>query len=420
MTTRQRIYALLPVYVLLLPSRCELDACSEDACLSAETGHAWKAKWTTASNVPSQVDWMSASYEHPRTDCEINGSMLFHRHGVLAPGECRDVTTKDSRIWGPSAWYTLHVLAHNWPDSPSQMHVSRCVDFVESIATMVPCGGCGYHAQLFDMLNEANNGVSHPACFGSPGESTCQSAKAACSGREKLIHLFVRHHNFVSNFTRPCRQRWSSRQAQSQYAFGLACTSQDAVGADLEQASEVCNTKLPSRDVQVFGPSLWRWLNIIAVHWPGKAFQAFPESCVKFLQALPYMVPSEEYKRHFRSFERLNEALDGASDLSCFGAENQSRCQRLQEACAEKDGLLSYFTRLRNYIESSRASGSRRLTVEQVRASHSKQHLCAQNIWWHGADEGPFSMRPQEGQPDPEFPTPSKLGTHSDWNSIFK
>ena len=62
--------------------------------------------------------------------------------------KCKFHNTSDPRVFGKYIWKTLHIIAHNYPKSPSDKEIKHCKRFVTSFPYMLPCEHCGC-----DLLN---------------------------------------------------------------------------------------------------------------------------------------------------------------------------------------------------------------------------------------------------------------------------
>ena len=62
---------------------------------------------------------------------------------------CGIVPSGDPRVFGPFTWETFHVMAQNYPQTPNQVTITQCQNFVNAIPYMIPCSQCGYHFQKF-------------------------------------------------------------------------------------------------------------------------------------------------------------------------------------------------------------------------------------------------------------------------------
>lgn len=48
----------------------------------------------------------------------------------------------DPNIWGPHAWFFLHTIAINYPDSPSKEMIKNYKNFIASFIEIIPCNTC--------------------------------------------------------------------------------------------------------------------------------------------------------------------------------------------------------------------------------------------------------------------------------------
>ena len=48
--------------------------------------------------------------------------------------------TSDPRIFGPIIWPGLHIMAENYPEKADKGHKKACVNFLEGLPWMLPCG----------------------------------------------------------------------------------------------------------------------------------------------------------------------------------------------------------------------------------------------------------------------------------------
>jgi hypothetical protein len=46
------------------------------------------------------------------------------------------------RVWGPSLWKVMHILAFNYPLTPSRAHVTAYYQWFKSLCTILPCRHC--------------------------------------------------------------------------------------------------------------------------------------------------------------------------------------------------------------------------------------------------------------------------------------
>ena len=59
--------------------------------------------------------------------------------------------------WGPAAWNTLHVVAHTFPDAPTQKEREDLHSFLKLFGQHLPCPKCRTH--FVQLLNERLTGA---------------------------------------------------------------------------------------------------------------------------------------------------------------------------------------------------------------------------------------------------------------------
>lgn len=57
----------------------------------------------------------------------------------------------NSRIWGPSLWFIMHILTLNYPLHPKPHHVKAYYNFFRSLCTILPCATC--RKEFCEMVN---------------------------------------------------------------------------------------------------------------------------------------------------------------------------------------------------------------------------------------------------------------------------
>lgn len=82
--------------------------------------------------------------------------------------------TKNSKIWGPSCWLTLHFFSMYYPENPTQNDIENHTRFLNILPTVLPCKECSEHFRL--SLNEYN-------------------INEALQSRKKYIELIYKLHN---------------------------------------------------------------------------------------------------------------------------------------------------------------------------------------------------------------------------------
>jgi FAD-linked sulfhydryl oxidase len=77
---------------------------------------------------------------------------LFCIPSTLSSGpniDCSRFSTRYPAVFGPPVWWTLHVFAHNYPDTPSRERRDGCASFLQGLPSMLPCNLCAEHFQEF-------------------------------------------------------------------------------------------------------------------------------------------------------------------------------------------------------------------------------------------------------------------------------
>ena len=139
---------------------------------------------------------------------------------------CGIVPSGDPRVFGPFTWETFHVMAQNYPQTPNQVTITQCQNFVNAIPYMIPCSQCGYHFQKFIEEYLSNN----PRAFHSQSE---------------LIQFFVEAHNNVSKYTNPNREPWTVQDAAKKYTAMNTCFHNSGWGGPELCKSVDCSHKVP-------------------------------------------------------------------------------------------------------------------------------------------------------------------------------
>ena len=116
--------------------------------------------------------------------------------------QCDYVSTVDPRVFGPELWRSLHRIAQNYPDNPSEDTQKHAVAFLESLPYMLPCSHCGCDFLLY--LEENN-------------------LKKMCSSKKNLVKFLVDAHNRVSNHLDPNKKQWTVEEANRVYSKERVC-----------------------------------------------------------------------------------------------------------------------------------------------------------------------------------------------------
>ena len=138
-------------------------------------------------------------------------------------GYCGHVNTDDARVFGPPIWSTLHMMAQNYPDKPSETTKEECGNFIKSLVYMIPCSKCGNHFKSFVKLNEQLAGEEDARCMGASGESRCEDVNTICTSKENLVSFFVRAHNNVNEHVHPGMDRYTVEDATSEWTDKHVC-----------------------------------------------------------------------------------------------------------------------------------------------------------------------------------------------------
>lgn len=112
------------------------------------------------------------------------------------PPDCGPLLSADPRIFGPPTWLCLHIMAENYPQTPTVEMRAACLMFLFSLAHMLPCKRCGDHFRTF--LRD-------------------HDVVQATGGRDSLVALLVDAHNNITAHTRPNQPAYPTACAKQQY-----------------------------------------------------------------------------------------------------------------------------------------------------------------------------------------------------------
>ena len=62
-----------------------------------------------------------------------------------------------TKMWGPAMWVTLHVIAANYPNNPTQEQKNNYKAFFISLGNILPCGYCRESYKFFSKLIPIDN-----------------------------------------------------------------------------------------------------------------------------------------------------------------------------------------------------------------------------------------------------------------------
>jgi hypothetical protein len=142
---------------------------------------------------------------HPKHKIKRKSFMKHHatkkRHSYTKKN-CDYVTTADPRVFGPELWRSLHRIAQNYPQNPSEDTQKHAVAFLEAIPYMIPCSHCGCDFLMY--LEEHN-------------------LKKVCASKEDLVKFLVDAHNRVSSHLDPKKKQWTVSEANKVYSKERVC-----------------------------------------------------------------------------------------------------------------------------------------------------------------------------------------------------
>ena len=111
---------------------------------------------------------------------------------------CTLLPSSDPRIFGPTVWQTLHVLAACYPEHANRDRQRHCRRFMFALSYMLPCRHCAKHFREYLRKNDL---------------------RGAVCARESLVSFLVNGHNFVSRHTRPDQAPYGINCAKRQYSY---------------------------------------------------------------------------------------------------------------------------------------------------------------------------------------------------------
>lgn len=146
----------------------------------------------------------AAMHTSEAAGCIVGGDLNDHVSPLVpGPGRCVSArTTADPRVFGPTVWKALHLMAQNFPTSPNNATQHACSSFLSGLPYMLPCNHCGFHLQQY---------LGH------------HGAGGACDSQLGLVALLVGAHNAVSRVTHPCRAPFTVEDAARLYSTQDVC-----------------------------------------------------------------------------------------------------------------------------------------------------------------------------------------------------
>ena len=163
-----------------------------------------------------------------KTVLNSQGEIGWHlaENGIPRPGACSDGSTpelqqtSDPRIFGPIIWPGLHIMAENYPEKADKYHKKACVQFMEGLPWMLPCGHCGSH--LLKRESAAEDESIEELIEDEEAKITKRrNLRKACSGMKHLRTYLVGAHNNVSQNNK--KTIWTSEDAQQKYCQIPVC-----------------------------------------------------------------------------------------------------------------------------------------------------------------------------------------------------
>lgn len=145
--------------------------------------------------------------KHTKKHAKKRASFMKHhatkkKHKYSTKKKCDYVSTVDPRVFGPELWRSLHRIAHNYPETPSQETQKHAIAFLDALPYMLPCAHCGCDFLLYLEENDL---------------------KQVCSNRENLIKFLVDAHNRVSAHLDPNKKQWTVEEAKKVYSKERVC-----------------------------------------------------------------------------------------------------------------------------------------------------------------------------------------------------
>ena len=121
---------------------------------------------------------------------------------------CPEVPSVSPEVFGPPLWYSLHVMASNYAERPSEERRGACEAFLSSLPAMLPCRLCEQHLRT--------------------GVADAGAVAAACQTRDSLARFLCELHNGVN--ARSGKDTCSCDDAVQRYASAPLCRARDGGG----------------------------------------------------------------------------------------------------------------------------------------------------------------------------------------------
>lgn len=92
---------------------------------------------------------------------------------------CSSLSTARPEVFGPVTWYSLHILAQQYPDRPDPSRIQACTGFVASLPYMLPEASSAAFFQRYT--------IDYPG-----------SLQGICAGGAQFRQFFCNAHNAVN------------------------------------------------------------------------------------------------------------------------------------------------------------------------------------------------------------------------------
>ena len=136
-------------------------------------------------------------------------------------------------------------------------------------------------------------------------------------------------------------------------------------------------------DPRAFGPIIWPALHIMAQYYPENPSDRQIEEAKKFIQSMPWMLPCGQCGSNFIEFTEYNEDNAG-NEAACMGTNEDDRCMTLDEICASKDNMVSFFVRAHNNVSSNVHPEREPFTSADAARLYTETNTCFHNKTFPG------------------------------------
>ena len=122
-------------------------------------------------------------------------------------GCCPQVSASSPEVFGPPLWFSLHVMAAKYPETPSDKKKEACRRMLEALPDLLPCEDCGDHFKAFTKTSDLEE---------------------ACSGRETFSRFLCSAHNGVT--ARTGKEIFPCEDVVERYATSALCAASNQEG----------------------------------------------------------------------------------------------------------------------------------------------------------------------------------------------